>query len=222
MLSLLSPFTASSTSSRAPIRCAFNQSTGTVVVTMPDRISTEKAAHYLSVHAPQVKGTPVTVACTEVSPASASTVAPKSSSDEPIPESRVLFVTITNMSRFPVDIDVLYRVFSRYGSVEKIVMFPKPTGRCQSLIQFSSITEARVALSALNHRDIYDGCNTLQIDFSRLPELVVNANTSRSWDFLLSPAPSELQAPAHQQTYGIPTAGAPVGPRTHLFDGRMV
>jgi hypothetical protein len=44
----------------------------------------------------------------------------KNMSKDPLQESRVLFITVTNVGKYPVDLDVLYRVFSRYGTVEKV------------------------------------------------------------------------------------------------------
>lgn len=195
--SLLGPFVGFDSSR---LHCVFSSTPGTVQVTMPDKDSAERATQYLITHSPQIKGRPVRI---DVTPEIILPETPKPSSKGDHPsESRVLFVTVTRITRYPVDIDLLYRVFCRYGTVEKIILFPKPPGRCQSLIQFSSLIEAKTASAALNHRDIYDGCNTLQIDFSRLPELVVNGNTSRSWDFLLAPALPDYQA--HTQGYGMP------------------
>lgn len=115
----------------------------------------------------------MTVASTDF--ASTRSVAAKISPDDPIPESRVLFVTITNMSRFPVDIDVLYRVFSRYGTVEKV-----------SLIFY------RTALLGNEGRYVFYHVSDCDISKTKRPVPVVDSavNHCRGADGTLSSEPS--------------------------------
>ncbi|KFG99948.1 RNA recognition motif-containing protein [Toxoplasma gondii VAND] len=99
------------------------------------------------------------------------------------PESfRVVLASVTNLL-YPVDIDLIHYLFSKYGEIEKIVTFSKSPTMYQALIQFQSPDQARHALMNLHSRNIYDGCNTLQIQPSRLNELVVKNNTQKSWDY---------------------------------------
>ncbi|KAL8435697.1 hypothetical protein ACSSS7_002300 [Eimeria intestinalis] len=83
---------------------------------------------------------------------------------------RVLLASVSNMM-YPVDLDLIHHLFSRFGEVEK------------ALVQFARPDQARTALANLHNRNIYDGCNTLQIQESRLPELVVKSNCAKSWDY---------------------------------------
>lgn len=64
----------------------------------------------------------------------------------------------------------------------KIVTFWK-NEEFKSLVQMESIDQAQAAQQALDGRDIYTGCNTLNIVFSRHPELRVRFNNDRSWDY---------------------------------------
>ncbi|KAF1860866.1 hypothetical protein Lal_00000280 [Lupinus albus] len=106
--------------------------------------------------------------------------------DEP---NRILLVTIHHVL-YPMTVDVLHRVFSPHGSVEKIVTFQKSAG-CQALIQYQSRQSAVTAKNALQGRNVYDGCCQLDIQFSNLDELQVNYNNDRSRDFTNPNLPAE-------------------------------
>eukprot|EP00920_Eleutheroschizon_duboscqi_P001702 GHVT01004270.1.p1 GENE.GHVT01004270.1~~GHVT01004270.1.p1 ORF type:complete len:265 (+),score=49.52 GHVT01004270.1:206-1000(+) len=80
---------------------------------------------------------------------------------------RVVLASVTNLL-YPVDISLMYYLFSKYGTVEKIITFTKSPTMYQALVQFNSDSEARTALQTLHNRNIYDGCNTLQIQPSRM------------------------------------------------------
>ncbi|KAL8431940.1 hypothetical protein Efla_002777 [Eimeria flavescens] len=95
---------------------------------------------------------------------------------------RVLLASVSNMM-YPVDLDLIHHLFSRFGEVEKIVSFFKTPTTFQALVQFARPDQARTALANLHNRNIYDGCNTLQIQESRLPELIVKSNCAKSWDY---------------------------------------
>jgi polypyrimidine tract-binding protein 2 len=89
---------------------------------------------------------------------------------------------------YVITVDVLNTIFAPYDtsgrkSVEKIVIFQKTTNM-QALIQFSSVECALAARSALDGKNIYSNCCTLQINFSKLPEITVKENTERSRDYL--------------------------------------
>eukprot|EP00249_Psilotum_nudum_P010923 c22850_g1_i1 orf=213-1628(+) len=109
--------------------------------------------------------------------------------DQESQPNRILLVTIHN-PLYPITVDVLHQVFSPYGFVEKIVTFQKSAG-LQALLQFASQHSALQAKSALQGRNIYDGCCTLDIQFSNLPELQVHLNNERTRDFTNPSLPAE-------------------------------
>ncbi|KAG6624204.1 polypyrimidine tract-binding protein homolog 3 isoform X1 [Carya illinoinensis] len=117
--------------------------------------------------------------------------------DEP---NRILLVTIHHML-YPITVDVLHQVFSPHGFVEKIVTFQKSAG-FQALIQYQSRQSAVVARTALQGRNIYDGCCQLDIQFSNLDELQVNFNNERSRDFTNPNLPTEQKGRSPQPGYG--------------------
>lgn len=118
--------------------------------------------------------------------------------DEP---NRILLVTIHHML-YPITVDVLHQVFSPHGFVEKIVTFQKSAG-FQALVQYQLRQSAVSARTALQGRNIYDGCCQLDIQFSNLDELQVNYNNDRSRDFTNPNLPSEQKGrSSHQSGYG--------------------
>ncbi|XP_019427065.1 PREDICTED: polypyrimidine tract-binding protein homolog 3-like [Lupinus angustifolius] len=117
--------------------------------------------------------------------------------DEP---NRILLVTIHHVL-YPMTVDVMHRVFSTHGSVEKIVTFHKSAG-CQALIQYQSRQSAVTAKNALQGRNVYDGCCQLDIQFSNLDDLQVNYNTDRTRDFTNPDLPTEQKGRSSQPDAG--------------------
>ncbi|XP_042494757.1 polypyrimidine tract-binding protein homolog 3-like isoform X2 [Macadamia integrifolia] len=120
--------------------------------------------------------------------------------DQDSQPNRILLVTIQHLL-YPITVEVLHQVFSPHGFVEKIVTFQKSAGS-QALIQYQSRLSAVSARNALQGRNIYDGCCTLDIQFSNLSELQVNYNNERSRDFTNPSLPSEQKGRSSQPGYG--------------------
>ena len=93
----------------------------------------------------------------------------------------VLRATILNMM-YPVTLDVLQQIFSKFGPVLKCITFNK-NDKFQVLIQMFTSQAAQNARQALNNQNIYNGCCTLQIEFSKLITLEVRFNNDKSRDY---------------------------------------
>ncbi|CEM03177.1 unnamed protein product [Vitrella brassicaformis CCMP3155] len=117
---------------------------------------------------------------------------------------RILLVTVTNL-QYAVEIDALERIFSRYGFVDKIVLFGRVPGMAQAWIQFQSCTDAAQALTQVNGRNMYDGCNTLQVQLSDMTELWMKDNRNKGRDFT-------KQLPTAQPAHAVPIAGVAGSP----------
>ncbi|BFZ16546.1 hypothetical protein BsWGS_19593 [Bradybaena similaris] len=127
---------------------------------------------------------------------------------------------IVDHAYFPISLDILYQLFTKYGKVLKIITFTK-NNTFQALIQMADAISAASAKTALDGQNIYNGCNTLKIDYSKLSNLNVKYNNDKSRDFTRPDLPSgelnldalSLGAPG----YGIP--GVHVGPLGGAFSG---
>merc|ERR1711931_358397 len=97
------------------------------------------------------------------------------------PNTSVLKVIVTNIV-YPVTIEVLQQVFQRCGEIQKIVTFVR-NDQFHALIQYSNAKEAATAKSLFDHQNIYNGCNTLQVEFSKMTELTVKYNNDKMRDF---------------------------------------
>ncbi|KAJ8040946.1 Polypyrimidine tract-binding protein 2 [Holothuria leucospilota] len=93
----------------------------------------------------------------------------------------VLHASIDNCI-IPVTIEALHKVFSPFGTVLKIVTFTR-NGQFQALIQLQDATSAATAKMALDNQNIYTGCCTLRIVFSKLQALSIKYNNDKSRDF---------------------------------------
>ncbi|XP_059472872.1 polypyrimidine tract-binding protein 3 isoform X5 [Neocloeon triangulifer] len=93
----------------------------------------------------------------------------------------VLRVIIEHMV-YPVTLEVLYQIFSRYGKVLKIVTFTK-NNTFQALIQYPDVVTAQAAKLSLDGQNIYNACCTLRIEYSKLNSLNVKYNNDKSRDY---------------------------------------
>jgi RNA recognition motif-containing protein len=77
----------------------------------------------------------------------------------------VLRAMIQNML-YTVTLETIYQIFSRYGPVLKIITFTK-NDKYQALIQMKDAQSAQSAKNALHCQNVYSGCCTLHIDYSK-------------------------------------------------------
>ncbi|NXN73640.1 PTBP3 protein, partial [Himantopus himantopus] len=108
-------------------------------------------------------------------------------------QSSVLRIIIANLF-YPVTLELLYQIFSKFGSVLKIITFTK-NNQFQVLLQYAYPTDARYAKLALDGQCIYTGCCTLRVDFSKLNSLKIRYNNDKSRDFTRCDLPSGNQHP---------------------------
>ncbi|BFZ24179.1 hypothetical protein BsWGS_27218 [Bradybaena similaris] len=93
----------------------------------------------------------------------------------------ILRVVVSNVL-YPVTMDILIKLFSRFGSILRIVTFTKDN-TFQAFLQFADPIFAAVAKNSLDNQNIYNGCNTMKVDYSRLTSVDVKYNNDRSRDF---------------------------------------
>ncbi|XP_030289262.1 polypyrimidine tract-binding protein 1b isoform X3 [Sparus aurata] len=135
--------------------------------------------------------------------------------------SSVLRVVVENLV-YPVSLDALCQIFSKFGTVLRIIVFTK-NSQFQALLQYPDGASAQAAKLSLDGQNIYNGCCTLRISFSKLTSLNVKYNNEKSRDFTRPDLPSgdsqptmEHPAMATAFTPGIISA-APYGGATHAF-----
>uniref|UniRef100_A0A4W6FWL0 Polypyrimidine tract-binding protein 1 n=1 Tax=Lates calcarifer TaxID=8187 RepID=A0A4W6FWL0_LATCA len=95
--------------------------------------------------------------------------------------SAVLRVVVENLV-YPVTLDALCQIFSKFGTVLRIIVFTK-NSQFQALLQYADGASAQAAKLSLDGQNIYNGCCTLRISFSKLTSLNVKYNNEKSRDF---------------------------------------
>ncbi|XP_047405112.1 polypyrimidine tract-binding protein 1-like [Sciurus carolinensis] len=113
-------------------------------------------------------------------------------------QSPVLRIIVKNLF-FPVTLGVLYQIFSRFGTVLKIITFIRNT-QFQVLLQFADPLSAQHAKQSLHGQNIYHPYCTLFIYFSRLTCLNIKYNNSKSYDYTRPDLPSGGSQPLLDQT----------------------
>uniref|UniRef100_A0A8C9ZXY1 RRM domain-containing protein n=1 Tax=Sander lucioperca TaxID=283035 RepID=A0A8C9ZXY1_SANLU len=109
-------------------------------------------------------------------------------------QSPVLRIIVENLF-YPVTLEVLQQIFSKFGSVLKIITFTR-NNQFQALLQFTDTVHAQHAKASLDGQNIYNGCCTLRIDFSKLSALNVKYNNDKSRDFTRGDLPSGEMDPS--------------------------
>ena len=72
----------------------------------------------------------------------------------------------------------LFQVFQRCGELQKMVTFIR-NDQFHALIQYSNPKEASAAKTLFDRQNIYNGCNTLHVEFSKMTELTVKYNNEK-------------------------------------------
>ncbi|XP_013888903.1 polypyrimidine tract-binding protein 3 [Austrofundulus limnaeus] len=131
--------------------------------------------------------------------------------------SPVLRIIVENLF-YPVTLEVLQQIFSKFGSVLKIITFTR-NNQFQALLQFSEAVHAQHAKASLDGQNIYNGCCTLRIDFSKLSALNVKYNNEKSRDFTRTDLPSGELEPAATFGVALPYGAAAFPPTFHQHTG---
>ncbi|XP_051541068.1 polypyrimidine tract-binding protein 3-like isoform X3 [Myxocyprinus asiaticus] len=121
-------------------------------------------------------------------------------------QSAVLRLIVENLY-YPVSLEVLHQIFSKFGTVLKIITFTK-NNQFQALLQYADPMNAHHAKVALDGQNIYNGCCTLRVEFSKLTSLNVKYNNDKSRDFTRLDLPSgdgqPTLDPTMQTAFGAP------------------
>ncbi|XP_045347082.1 polypyrimidine tract-binding protein 1 isoform X1 [Leopardus geoffroyi] len=105
------------------------------------------------------------------------------------------------------DHSLLLQIFSKFGTVLKIITFTK-NNQFQALLQYADPVSAQHAKLSLDGQNIYNACCTLRIDFSKLTSLNVKYNNDKSRDYTRPDLPSGDSQPSLDQTMAA-AFGAP-------------
>uniref|UniRef100_A0AAZ3NZI6 RRM domain-containing protein n=1 Tax=Oncorhynchus tshawytscha TaxID=74940 RepID=A0AAZ3NZI6_ONCTS len=103
-------------------------------------------------------------------------------------QSPVLRIIVENLF-YPVSLEVLHQIFSKFGTVLKIITFTK-NNQFQALLQYADPMNAHHAKVTLDGQNIYNACCTLRVEFSKLTSLNVKYNNDKSRDFTRLDLPS--------------------------------
>lgn len=91
-------------------------------------------------------------------------------------QSPVLRIIVENLF-YPVTLDVLHQIFSKFGRVLKIITFTK-SNQFQALLQYAEPVSAQHAKLSLDGQNIYNACYTLRINFSKLTTASMSSTTT--------------------------------------------
>ncbi|CAK8676224.1 unnamed protein product [Clavelina lepadiformis] len=134
----------------------------------------------------------------------------------------VLRAVVENML-YPITLDVLHTIFSRFGVVLKIITFNK-NNQFQALIQLGDAVQAQTAKLSLDGQNIYNSCCCLRIEYSKLTSLNVKFNNDKSRDYTrsdLPPGEASTSILGSSSLQGV-FSGAGLIPSPYANQGAMV
>jgi heterogeneous nuclear ribonucleoprotein L len=111
--------------------------------------------------------------------------------DDKIPPNHILLFSVTN-TKYPVNVEVMYKVTSIIGKVKKIVCFER-NNIVQAMVEFDTLESASKARSSLHGCDIYNDSCTMKVEYSKLEALSVRENGPTSWDFTEGSEPGQAK-----------------------------
>uniref|UniRef100_A0A8C5FQ93 RRM domain-containing protein n=1 Tax=Gadus morhua TaxID=8049 RepID=A0A8C5FQ93_GADMO len=134
----------------------------------------------------------------------------------PLSQSPVLRIIVDNLV-YPVTLEVLYQIFSKFGVVLKIITFTK-NGQFQALLQYADGMAAQHSKLSLDGQNIYNACCTLRISFSKLTSLNVKYNNDKSRDYTRPDLPTgDSQPPMDHQAMAAAFGMGTLHPALSVF-----
>jgi len=94
---------------------------------------------------------------------------------------RIILISVSNV-RVPVTLDHIHQICKPSGGVLKIITFNKGQ-QFKALVEFASLESAVHAKSTLEGKEMFQGCNTVNVSFSSQTELKVTQSGPRARDF---------------------------------------
>ena len=121
--------------------------------------------------------------------------------DQTIKPNKILLFTVIN-PLYSITCDTLRKICLPIAAVHRIVIFRKQ-GLIQAMLEFESVNAANDIKEDLNGCDIYSGCCTLSIDFSRnFNQLNVYKNDDNTYDYTNDFV--KLNGPSQTETISSP------------------
>jgi heterogeneous nuclear ribonucleoprotein L len=101
--------------------------------------------------------------------------------DDKIPPNHILLITVMD-AKYPVNVEVMHKVCSIVGPVNKIVCFERQTV-VQAMVEYETLENSSHARTKLHGCDIYNNCCTMKVEYSKMEALKVRENGHMMWDF---------------------------------------
>ncbi|CAL8089210.1 unnamed protein product [Calicophoron daubneyi] len=99
----------------------------------------------------------------------------------------VLRIVIDNIMGQQINHIILYKIFHRFGKILRVLIFLR-TNQYHCLLEFQNYVQAFVAMLHLNGQNIYTGCCSLHVEFSKTRgPLEVRRENDKCRDYLISP-----------------------------------
>ncbi|VDP91467.1 unnamed protein product [Echinostoma caproni] len=127
----------------------------------------------------------------------------------------VLRVLVDNIMGQQINHTILHKIFYRYGKILRIITYLK-NNQYHGLIEFENHIHAFVAMLHLNGQNIYTGCCSLRVEFSKnRGPLEVRHENDKCRDYINNPLTEEELINLRRYTSGSMTSGTSGGGAPH-------
>lgn len=109
---------------------------------------------------------------------------------------KVLHFLITN-AVYAITVDVLNKICTPYGKVIRIYIGKKNEieNNIEALIEFATDNDSKIVKDNLDGNDIYSGCCSLKLSYSKIHKIHVEKNDNESCDYTIVPKTGLLGPP---------------------------
>ncbi|TPP65338.1 Polypyrimidine tract-binding protein 2 [Fasciola gigantica] len=127
----------------------------------------------------------------------------------------VLRVLVDNIMGQQINHTILHKIFYRYGKILRIITYLK-NNQYHGLIEFENHIHAFVAMLHLNGQNIYTGCCSLRVEFSKnRGPLEVRHENDKCRDYIINPLSEEELINLRRYASTSVTAGTSGGNVSH-------
>ena len=98
---------------------------------------------------------------------------------------RVLLFTVVHC-RIPIEISHFQSIVAPLSPIDRILIFQSKSGDWKALLQLPSVEAGQRVKGGLEGREMFEGCNRLEVEYSELSELHIGKASDKAQDYTVA------------------------------------
>ena len=120
---------------------------------------------------------------------------------------RVLLFTVVNC-RIPIEVSHFQSIVAPLSPIDRILIFQSKSGDWKALVQLPSVEAGQRVKVGLDGREMFEGCNRLEVEYSELSELHIGKPTDKSQDYTTARREADRAGSAGRGVHAAAGAGS--------------